>query len=145
MRAVQDAYARGETDEFVKPIVLQRNSQPVATLRDGDAALCFNYRSDRMRQIVRALAVPGFDGFPVADRPELALVTMTQYDATFPFPRAFPPFSLARILAEQLADLGRAQFHTAETEKYAHVTYFFNGGKEPPYPGEDRVLFVKQL
>jgi 2,3-bisphosphoglycerate-independent phosphoglycerate mutase len=140
VRAVEDAYARGETDEFVKPIVLQRNGRPVAMLSDGDAVLCFNYRSDRMRQLVRALAVPGFDGFPVADRPGLALVTMTQYDATFPFPRAFPPFSLARILAEQLADLGRAQFHTAETEKYAHVTYFFNGGKEPPYPGEDRVL-----
>ena len=139
-QAVREAYARGETDEFVKPIVLQRNGVPVAPLRDGDAVLCFNYRSDRMRQIVRALALPGFDGFPVPQRPSLALVTMTQYDATFPFPQAFPPFSLARILAEQLADLGRTQFHTAETEKYAHVTYFFNGGREPPYSGEERVL-----
>src|ERR1041385_8479307 len=140
VRAVEEAYARGETDEFVKPIVIERDGRPVATLGDGDAVLCFNYRSDRMRQLVRALAVPGFDGFPVAGRPRLALVTMTQYDATFPFPRAFPPFSLARILAEQLADLGRAQFHTAETEKYAHVTFFFNGGKEPPYPDRKRVV-----
>ena len=140
VQAVHDAYARGETDEFVRPIVLTRNQAPVATLRDGDAVLCFNYRSDRMRQIVRALAVPGFDAFPVADRPRLGLVTMTQYDATFPFPQAFPPFSLARILAERLADAGRSQFRTAETEKYPHVTYFFNGGAEPPYPGEEREL-----
>jgi len=140
VQAVLDAYARGETDEFVKPIVITRDGAPVAPLRSGDGVICFNYRSDRMRQIVRALALPGFDGFPVPERPALTLVTMTQYDATFPFPQAFPPFSLARILAEVLADAGRSQFHTAETEKYAHVTYFFNGGREPPYPGEERVL-----
>ena len=140
VQAVRDAYARGETDEFVKPIVLQKDGAPLAPFRSGDAVLCFNYRSDRMRQIVRALAVEGFDGFPVPDRPSLKLVTMTQYDATFPFPQAFPPFSLARILAECLADVGRTQFRTAETEKYPHVTYFFNGGREPPYPGEERLL-----
>src|ERR1044072_3864774 len=139
-QAVREAYGRGETDEFIKPIVMQRNGVPVAPRRDGDALLCFNYRSDRMRQIVRALAVPGFEGFPVPQRPALALVTMTQYDATFPFPQAFAPFSLARILAEHLSSLGRTQFHTAETEKYAHVTYFFNAGKEPPSPGEERYL-----
>ncbi|HLB53996.1 MAG TPA: 2,3-bisphosphoglycerate-independent phosphoglycerate mutase [Gemmatimonadales bacterium] len=140
VEAVQAAYARGETDEFIKPIVLVREGAPVAPMRSGDAVLCFNFRADRMRQIVRALAVEPFDDFPVPDRPELALVTMTRYDRTFPFPMAFPPFSLARILAEVLADVGRTQFHTAETEKYAHVTYFFNGGHEPPYPGEERVL-----
>ena len=140
VQAVKDAYARGETDEFVKPVVLTRNGAPVAPLQDGDAVLCFNFRSDRMRQIVRALAIPDFSEFPVPDRAELALVTLTQYDQTFPFPPAFPPFSLARILAEVLADVGRTQFRTAETEKYPHVTYFFNGGHEPPYPGEERVL-----
>jgi len=139
-QAVRDAYARGETDEFVRPIVLTRDGAPVATLRDGDAVLCFNYRSDRMRQIVRALALPSFGAFPVGERPRLTLVTMTQYDATFPFPQAFPPFSLARILAERLAGAGRTQFRTAETEKYPHVTYFFNGGSEPPFPGEEREL-----
>jgi 2,3-bisphosphoglycerate-independent phosphoglycerate mutase len=139
-QAVRDAYARGETDEFVKPIVLTVAGEPVAPLRHGDAVLCFNFRSDRMRQLVRALAIPGFDRFPVPDRPELALVTLTQYDRTFPFPQAFPPFSLARILAEVLAGAGRTQFRTAETEKYPHVTYFFNGGHEPPYAGEERVL-----
>jgi 2,3-bisphosphoglycerate-independent phosphoglycerate mutase len=137
---VRDAYARGETDEFVKPIVLTRKGAPIAPLRDGDAVLCFNFRSDRMRQILRALALPDFEAFPVPDRPALAVVTMTQYDRTFPFPQAFPPFSLARILAEVLAEVGRTQFRTAETEKYPHVTYFFNGGHEPPYPGEERVL-----
>jgi 2,3-bisphosphoglycerate-independent phosphoglycerate mutase len=140
VQAVREAYARGETDEFVKPIVLTRDGAPVATLRDGDGVLCFNYRSDRMRQLVSAIALPGFDGFPVGQRPGLALVTMTQYDQTFPFPQAFPPFSLARILAEVLASVGRSQFRTAETEKYPHVTYFFNGGHEPPYAGEERVL-----
>ncbi len=138
--AVQGAYQRGETDEFIRPLVHHRNGKPVATMRDGDGVLFFNYRSDRMRQIVSALALDGFEEFDVGDRPDLAAVTMTQYDQTFPFPQAFPPFSLARILAEVLADQGRTQFRTAETEKYPHVTYFFNGGHEPPYPGEERCL-----
>ena len=138
--AIAAAYERGETDEFVKPIVLVEDGVPAAPMRDGDAVLCFNYRSDRMRQIVRALAVEGFDGFEVPDRPALAIVTMTQYDQTFPFSQAFPPFSLARILAEVLAGQRRTQFRTAETEKYPHVTYFFNGGREPPFPGEERLL-----
>jgi 2,3-bisphosphoglycerate-independent phosphoglycerate mutase len=138
--AVAHAYERGETDEFVKPIVLQRDGHPIATLRDGDGVVCFNYRSDRMRQIVRALFIEGFDGFDVKDRPALRGVTMTQYDRTFPLPAAFPPFDLARILAEVLAERGLTQFRTAETEKYPHVTYFFNGGVEPPYPGEERCL-----
>ncbi|HSM16984.1 MAG TPA: 2,3-bisphosphoglycerate-independent phosphoglycerate mutase [Gemmatimonadales bacterium] len=139
-QAVRDAYARGETDEFIKPIVLTRNDRPVSTMSDGDGVLCFNYRSDRMRQILRALAIPDFDGFDVLDRPRLDIVTMTQYDQTFPFPQAFPPTTLARIVGEVLADHGRCQFRTAETEKYPHVTYFFNGGHEPPMRGEERCL-----
>ncbi|MEZ4585223.1 MAG: 2,3-bisphosphoglycerate-independent phosphoglycerate mutase [Gemmatimonadales bacterium] len=138
--AVRGAYDRGETDEFVKPIVLLRDGRPVGPLQDGDAVICFNYRSDRMRQIVRALFIEGFDGFDVSNRPDLRGVTMTQYDQAFPLPQAFPPFNLARILAEVLADDDRAQFRTAETEKYPHVTYFFNGGVEPPFPGEERQL-----
>jgi 2,3-bisphosphoglycerate-independent phosphoglycerate mutase len=138
--AIAAAYERGETDEFVKPIVMVEDGAPIAPMRDGDAVLCFNYRSDRMRQIVRAIAVPGFDGFAARDRPSLDVVTMTQYDQTFPFPQAFPPFSLARILADVLAGQRRTQFRTAETEKYPHVTYFFNGGCEPPFPGEERLL-----
>jgi len=142
--AIQAAYQRGETDEFIEPRVHVRHGVPVATMRDGDGVLFFNYRSDRMRQIVAALAVERFDGFPVGDRPRLHCVTMTQYDQTFDIPQAFPPFSLARILAQVLADQGRTQYRTAETEKYPHVTYFFNGGYEPPYPGEERCLIPSQ-
>ena len=142
--AVQAAYQRGETDEFIHPLVHIRRGVPVGTMRDGDAVFFFNYRSDRMRQIVAALTQPGFDAFDVTDRPQVAGVTMTQYDQTFAIPQAFPPFSLARILAEVLADSGRTQFRTAETEKYPHVTYFFNGGYEPPYSGEERCLIPSQ-
>jgi 2,3-bisphosphoglycerate-independent phosphoglycerate mutase len=142
--AVQAAYQRGETDEFIRPLVHVRNGSPVARMHDGDGILFFNYRSDRMRQIVSALALEGFEEFAMGDRPQLACVTMTQYDQTFPFPQAFPPFSLARILAQVLAEHGKRQFRTAETEKYPHVTYFFNGGHEPPYPGEERCLIPSQ-
>ena len=142
--AVQAAYQRGETDEFIRPLVHHRNGKPVATMHDGDGVLFFNYRSDRMRQIVGALAIEGFDEFDLGRRPALAAVTMTQYDQTFPIAPAFPPFSLARILAEQLSHGGRTQFRTAETEKYPHVTYFFNGGYEPPYAGEERCLIPSQ-
>jgi 2,3-bisphosphoglycerate-independent phosphoglycerate mutase len=142
--AVQAAYQRGETDEFIRPLVHVRNGSPVARMHDGDGILFFNYRSDRMRQIVSALALEGFEEFDVGARPHLACVTMTQYDQTFPLPQAFPPFSLARILAQVLAEHGKSQFRTAETEKYPHVTYFFNGGHEPPYPGEERCLIPSQ-
>ena len=142
--AVQAAYQRGETDEFIHPLVHIRKGVPVGTMRDGDGVFFFNYRSDRMRQIVAALTQPGFDAFDVRERPRVAGVTMTQYDQTFAIPQAFPPFSLARILAEVLADCGRTQFRTAETEKYPHVTYFFNGGYEPPYSGEERCLIPSQ-
>jgi len=142
--AVQAAYQRGETDEFIKPLVHHRNRRPVALMQDGDGVLFFNYRSDRMRQIVAALTLENFEEFELGSRPRLFAVTMTQYDQTFPIPQAFPPFSLARILAQVLADQGRTQFRTAETEKYPHVTYFFNGGHEPPYPGEERRLVPSQ-
>jgi 2,3-bisphosphoglycerate-independent phosphoglycerate mutase len=144
VQAVQVAYQRGETDEFIKPLVHFRHGRPVATMHDGDGVLFFNYRSDRMRQIVAALAIDGFAEFDLGSRPRLACVTMTQYDQTFPIPPAFPPFTLARILAEVLAGCGRTQFRTAETEKYPHVTYFFNGGHEPPFAGEERCLIPSQ-
>ena len=138
--AIKQAYAAGETDEFVKPRVI-----PGAPLiRDGDGIFCFNYRADRMRQIVRALAVPDFDGFDVTGRPKVRLATMTQYDETLPFPAAFGPMVLSRIVAEVLSERGKTMFRTAETEKYAHVTYFFNGGYEPPYKGEERLLVPSQ-
>jgi len=138
--AIQQAYTAGETDEFVNPRVI--TGAPL--IRSGDGIFCFNYRADRMRQIVRALAQPGFDGFDVTGRPHVRLVTMTQYDETLPFPAAYGPMVLSRIVAEVLADRGRTTFRTAETEKYAHVTYFFNGGYEPPYKGEERLLVPSQ-
>lgn len=138
--AIQQAYAAGETDEFVTPRVI--TDAPL--IRDGDGIFCFNYRADRMRQIVRALAMPDFDGFDVRGRPAVRLVTMTRYDERLPFAAAFEPFVLSRIVAEVLADRGKTMFRTAETEKYAHVTYFFNGGYEPPYKGEERLLVPSQ-
>ena len=138
--AIKQAYAAGETDEFVKPRLIQ--GAPL--IRDGDGILCFNYRADRMRQIVCALAAPDFDGFDVGERPRVRLVTMTRYDAKLPFPAAFEPIVLSRIVAEVLSERGKTMFRTAETEKYAHVTYFFNGGYEPPYKGEERLLVPSQ-
>ena len=140
VQAVKDAYGRGETDEFIKPIVLLENGSPLATVREGDGIFYFNFRSDRMRQIVRAISLDDFDGFEVAGRPRTRAVTMTQYDQTFPLSQAFPPFTLDRILGEVLADRSLTQFRTAETEKYPHVTYFFNGGVEPPFRCEERLL-----
>ena len=138
--AIKQAYAAGETDEFVKPRVI--TGAPL--IREGDGIFCFNYRADRMRQIVRALASPDFDGFDVKGRPNVRLVTMTRYDERLPFPAAFEPIVLSRIVAEVLSERGKTMFRTAETEKYAHVTYFFNGGYEPPYKGEERLLVPSQ-
>jgi 2,3-bisphosphoglycerate-independent phosphoglycerate mutase len=141
VEAIRQAYARGETDEFITPtVVVDEAGKAVAPMREGDAVICFNFRSDRMRQIVRALTDPDFSGFDVSDRPRLSLATMTSYDATFNFPVAFPPFSMARIVAEVVSEARMTMFRTAETEKYPHVTYFFNGGIEVPFAGEERLL-----
>jgi 2,3-bisphosphoglycerate-independent phosphoglycerate mutase len=142
--AVRAAYERGESDEFMKPVVIERNGAPVATVREGDAIILFNFRADRMRQITRALTEPGFDGFDVRGRPAIRVVTMTQYDETYDLPVVFPPFTLARVVAEVISAHGGVQFRTAETEKYAHVTYFFNAGVETPYKGEVRELVPSQ-
>ncbi len=137
-------YERGVTDEFMEPAFLQRDGRAVAPMRDGDAVITWNFRSDRMRQMVRAMAMKEFDGFDVDDRPRLHVATMTQYDQTFGLPVAFEPFSMAKIVAEVLEDVGMRTLRTAETEKYPHVTYFFNGGNEVPYAGEERILVPSQ-
>jgi 2,3-bisphosphoglycerate-independent phosphoglycerate mutase len=144
VQAIRDAYARGENDEFIKPIVMERDGRAVSLVRDGDAIFFFNFRADRMRQIVRAFTEEGFDGFDVSDRPRVKVASMTMYDETFTVPVAYPPFVLSRIVAEVLSEQGKTMFRTAETEKYAHVTYFFNGGFEVPYPGEERLLVPSQ-
>ena len=142
VEAVQTAYDAGESDEFVKPRVLvDRDGEPVGRLRDGDGVIFFNFRADRARQMTRALADPEFDGF---DRgpgaPKVDVVTMTQYDEELPLSAAFPPQPLDDKLCDVLAARGLTSFRTAETEKYPHVTYFFNGGVEEPPPGETRRL-----
>ena len=138
--AIRQAYDSGKTDEFMLPVVVTENGKPVAPMRDGDAIICFNYRSDRMRQIVRALVDPAFDGFDVSRRPKVTVTTLTNYDKNFKVPIAFEPTSMARILAQVLSSRGLDMLKTAETEKYPHVTYFFNGGVEEPFPCEHRVL-----
>ncbi|MEX0909181.1 MAG: 2,3-bisphosphoglycerate-independent phosphoglycerate mutase [Gemmatimonadaceae bacterium] len=138
--AVLASYAAGLTDEFMLPVVIADQGTPRAPMRDGDAVICFNFRSDRMRQIVRALIEPDFDGFDVRPRPDVSVTTMTVYDRRFKLPVAFEPQSMAHIVVQVLAERERTILKTAETEKYPHVTYFFNGGNEPPVRGEDRVL-----
>jgi len=140
--AVKKAYARGETDEFVEPIVItDARRTPVGTLQDGDAVVFFNFRADRAREITRAFTAADFDGFVRTDAPRPgSYVCMTVYDETFNLPVAFPPVRLEEILGEVVSRHGLEQLRIAETEKYAHVTYFFNGGEETPFPGEDRCL-----
>ena len=113
---------------------------PVATIKDGDAVIFFNFRADRARQLTRALAVEAFDGFPVTDRPVVDFVCFTLYDQTFNLPIAFPQLRHKNILAEVFAAVGVRNYRLAETEKYAHVTYFFNGGTEHEFPSERRLL-----
>ena len=145
---VRQAYERGETDEFIVPTAIaDRDDRPLAPMRDGDEVICFNYRSDRMRQIVRVLAQPDFRDFDTGPRPRVRVSTMTQYDKQFEawgVRIAFPPQSMANIVGEVLSTAGLTNLRTAETEKYAHVTYFFNGGIEAPFLGEDRRLVPSQ-
>ncbi|HEX5590294.1 MAG TPA: 2,3-bisphosphoglycerate-independent phosphoglycerate mutase [Candidatus Limnocylindrales bacterium] len=140
--AVELAYARGENDEFVRPTVIEGGD---GGLRDGEPIVHANFRADRARQLIHALADVEFEGFDRAapdGRPApsaLHVVTMTEYEGGLPVTVAFPPEE-ARSLAHAVSDAGWRQLHVAETEKYAHVTYFFNGGREAPLPGEDRIL-----
>lgn len=144
MSVIEENYANNISDEFIIPVVLEANGAPVARMKDGDAVICFNYRSDRMRQIVQAMIDPDFDGFSIAGRPQISVTTLTSYNKDFDLPVAFEPFSMSRIVAEVISDAGLSMLKTAETEKYPHVTYFFNGGIEPPFRGEDRQLVPSQ-
>jgi 2,3-bisphosphoglycerate-independent phosphoglycerate mutase len=136
--AIAAAYARGESDEFIRPTVLGA----YAGMTDGDAVVHLNFRADRARQLTRALALDGFDQFDRGRRPaDLHVATLTEYQAAdeLPVTVAFPPIEIDALPA-YLSRLGMRQLHLAETEKYAHVTYFFNGGLEEPLPGEERIL-----
>ncbi|GAB4297498.1 MAG: 2,3-bisphosphoglycerate-independent phosphoglycerate mutase [Desulfuromonadia bacterium] len=139
--AIAASYAAGVTDEFMVPVVIVENGSPVGPIREGDGVIFFNFRADRAREITRALAFDDFSGFPRPCHPRLAsFVCMTEYDATFGLPIAFGPEELTNILGGVVASRGLRQLRIAETEKYAHVTFFFNGGVEEPFPGEERVL-----
>jgi len=138
MRALEDAYARGEGDEFVLPTVIA-GSVPMA---DGDAVVYMNFRADRARQLTAAFVRPDFAGFARAHRPALsAFVTLTEYAADLPVTAVgYPPQGMHNTLPEYLSGLGMTQLRIAETEKYAHVTFFLNGGRELPFPGEERIM-----
>lgn len=139
--AIKSSYERGITDEFVEPIVVVReNDKPVATIKDGDAVIFFNFRPDRARQLTRALVVPDFNEFPVPDRPLIDFVCFSVYDATFPLAVAFPLHQHKNVLAEVFGAICVNNYRLAETEKYAHVTYFFNGGVEQSFACEHRLL-----
>jgi 2,3-bisphosphoglycerate-independent phosphoglycerate mutase len=136
------AYARGENDEFVKPTVIRDREGRPATMADGDVVVFMNFRADRARQMTRALTDPAFTAFPRARVPKLAAyVCLTSYGDEFAhLPIAFAPQTIRNSFGEFISGLGLNQLRIAETEKYAHVTYFFNGGVEAVYPGEDRIL-----
>lgn len=159
--AIEAAYAAGISDEFVPPTVIVHDGKPVARIQDGDACIFFNFRPDRGRQLTRAFVQPDVNeaitlhyaqqsaaGQPVPDQlwqrktqpADLYFVTMTQYEAGLPVDVAFPPHHVTQPIAAVLSDAGRRQFHLAETEKYPHVTFFFNGGREEPFTGEERAL-----
>jgi 2,3-bisphosphoglycerate-independent phosphoglycerate mutase len=158
VQGVKDSYNRGVTDEFIIPFVVTDNrGEPVSTIRDGDVCVNFNFRADRARQITRCLARNShftrqdgreLEGWEDLDRviprdrvpKDLTYVCMTRYDKNFTLPVVSPPESLTNILANVMADRNLRNLRVAETEKYAHVTYFFNGGVEKPFPGEDRVM-----
>ncbi|KAJ3177975.1 hypothetical protein HDU85_005692 [Gaertneriomyces sp. JEL0708] len=134
-KTVEDRYAKGETDEFLKPIIVGENNR----IEDKDTLIFFNYRSDRMREITQTFG--GDIPFEVTKTPkDISVTTMTQYKAEYKFPIIFPPQKMTNVLAEWLAHYKIPQCHIAETEKYAHVTFFFNGGTEAHYEGEDRVM-----
>ena len=138
---IRASYTAGTTDEFVLPAVVVVDGSPVGTINDGDGVIFFNFRSDRAREITRALTFKEFDGFRRQRVAQLAAyVCMTEYDATFGLPIAYDQQQLNNLLGGVLADAGLKQLRIAETEKYAHVTFFFNGGVETPFTGEDRAL-----
>ena len=135
------AYARGESDEFVQATAISPDGRAPACIEDGDVVLFMNFRSDRARQIARPFLEDDFDGFTRNRRPQLGrFVSLTEYQTEFQAPVAFPPERLPNVLGAYLAGVGKRQLRIAETEKYAHVTFFFNGGVETPFDGEDRLL-----
>lgn len=141
LEAMDMAYNEDKGDEFVPPTTILNGRDEPPKIQDGDAVIFFNFRADRAREITRAFTEKDFSGFSGITRPDIsAFVCMTEYDATFGLPIAFPPVAMKELLGEIISEKGMKQLRIAETEKYAHVTFFFNGGEENTLPGEDRVL-----
>jgi len=137
-QAVTMKYSEGETDEFMPPLIFGFADEQ--RVRDGDTVLFFNFRADRARQLSQAFLFENFEGFDREVWPRVNYVTLTQYDVTYPSPYIFAPENLVHILGEVASAAGKKQLRIAETEKYPHVTYFFNGGIERAFPGEDREI-----
>jgi len=142
VEAVEESYKRCETDEFVRPtVIVDGSGQPRTTIREGDAIIFYNFRPDRARQLTRAFVDEEFTGFSRGPgHPRVHFTCMTRYDETIPAPVAYPPLELKKTLGEVIAEKGLKQLRIAETEKYAHVTFFFSGGEETPFAGESRRL-----
>jgi 2,3-bisphosphoglycerate-independent phosphoglycerate mutase len=141
LTALDQAYERGENDEFVTASHIRAEGEPEGTINDGDAVLFMNFRADRAREMTRTFVEQDFDGFTRRKHPQLAdFVMLTEYAANIKTSCAYPPEQLSNGLGEYMASQGKTQLRIAETEKYAHVTFFFNGGMETPFEGEDRIL-----
>ncbi|MGI8469526.1 MAG: 2,3-bisphosphoglycerate-independent phosphoglycerate mutase [Pyrinomonadaceae bacterium] len=139
--AIRNSFLRGIADEFIQPIILEdAPGIPVATVKDGDTVIFFNHRADRIRQLVKALSVSDFEDSPAASKPNIETVCLVEYDRTFNLPVAFPLEEESNVLAQVFARNGVLNCRVTETEKYAHVTYFFNGGAEVEHPCEQRVI-----
>jgi len=141
LAAIRASYARGVYDEeFVPTVITTADGKPRGTVKDGDSVIYFNFRSDRARELTKAFVLPGFTKFERPQLKNLDFVTMTEYEQNLPVTVAFPPEMVSVPFAKVMSDIGEPQLHAAETEKYAHVTFFFNGGREEPYTGEARIL-----
>ena len=140
IQAIKDSYDRQVYDEEFVPTVITKGGKPVATIEDGDAAIFFNFRPDRARELTYAFVDPKFDKFKRTQAKDFIFATMTEYEEGLPVRVVFPPDKITTCLAKVVSDAGMKQLHIAETEKYAHVTFFLNGMREEPFPGEDRVI-----
>lgn len=138
--AIEACYAQKVYDEQIVPTVIAQNGKPIARVQKGDAVIFFNFRPDRAREITKAFVLPSFDKFPRTFIPDVLFVTMTEYEKDLPVSVAFPPQAIENCMAKVVSEAGLRQLHIAETEKYAHVTFFMNGMIEDPFPGEERII-----
>ncbi|MEP7162416.1 MAG: 2,3-bisphosphoglycerate-independent phosphoglycerate mutase [Candidatus Moraniibacteriota bacterium] len=141
---LEQGYSKGVTDEYMNPTIIEEGGKPVGIIKDGDTVIFFNFREDRARELSKAFVLPDFTGFERKVRLNVYFVTLTEYEKGLPAHVAFPPEDVKGGLGEVLSKKGLKQLRIAETEKYAHVTYFFNGGNEQAFPGEDRILIPSQ-